>query len=186
MDNSTRERAIAIIRDCANRQRGDLLKAVFDLRHNALPGDERLVYPLLDHPDDGIVASALYSLVEVHGQLSHLVKRVYDFAWGDPRDSGEMPIQSEAIRILAECAKADLAVAAELCRIAEDENVSDVPRKDAWQFLAGLFGVEWLPSYSTEMIMNPMSQQSEEIRTRIRQAVPRTLCIRPVNDVGML
>jgi hypothetical protein len=166
-----RQQAIETITDYRNQNRSDLLKAIFDLRHDARSDDKSLLYPLLEHSDDGVVASALYSLFEVYNEKSELLPLIQKLAWGDSRDCGEMPIQSMAILILSRLAKSNPQIIDQLREIAEDLSIGECPRKDAWQALAGLYGVEWFRSNSTEMIMHPESEASEAIRKRIRVAM---------------
>jgi hypothetical protein len=166
-----RQQAIETITNYRNQNRSDLLKAIFDLRHDARNDDKSLLYPLLEHSDDGVVASALYSLFEVYNEKSELLPLIKKLAWGDSRDCGEMPIQSMAISILARLAKSDLPIIDQLRAIAEDHGTGECPRTDAWRSLAGLYGVEWPRSNSTEMIMDPESEASEAIRRRIRAAM---------------
>lgn len=166
-----RQQAIATITDYRNQNRSDLLKAIFDLRHDARSDDKSVLYPLLEYSDDGIVASALYSLFEVYNERSELLPLIQKLAWGDDRDCGEMPIQSMAISILSRLAKADSQFISQIWEIAEDPSISECSRERAWQELADIFGVEWNPSNTAEMIMDPESEASEAIRKQIRDAM---------------
>jgi hypothetical protein len=169
--HSPRENILRILKESGQHDRAELLKALYDIRYNTGDGDEALVYPLLDHPDDGVVASVLFTLwhsYDVRGDIAPTIRRL---AWGDDRDQMDMPIQTMAITLLSEIAKSDSAALAELRAIAEDASTSDIPRKRAWQCLAELFGVEWLSGYSEEMIMTPDGTKSEEIREIVRRAI---------------
>ncbi len=169
--SNLRQQAIEVITDFRNQNRSDLLKAIFDLRHDAHIGDKPVLYPLLEHSDDGVVASALYSLFEVYNERSELLPLIKKLAWGDRRDCGEMPIQSMAISILSRLARSDPQVIKQLREIAEEPSIAECPRKNAWQSLADLYGVEWTRNDSSEMIMDPESVASEAIRNRIRDAM---------------
>lgn len=169
--HSPRELVLRILKESGQHDRADLLKALYDIRYNTGDGDEAVLYPLLDHPDDGVVASALFTLwhsYDVRAEMSPTIRRL---AWGDDRDQMDMPIQTMAITLLSEIAKSDSAALAELTAIAEDTKTSDIPRNRAWHCLADHFGVEWLSDYSDEMIMTPESDKSEEIRQIIRRAI---------------
>ena len=170
-DPKLRQQALATINDQQNRNRSDLLKAVFDLRHDARKEDKTLLYPLLEHADDGVVASTVYSLFEVYDEKTELLPLIRRLAWGDERDRGEMPIQFMAISILSRLAKSDPEIISQLREIAEDPRVSECPRTSAWQALADLYGLEWDRSYASEMIMDPESEVSEAIRRKIRNAM---------------
>jgi hypothetical protein len=170
-DPALRQQSLEVLKDYKRRNRSEMLKAVFDLRHNAKNGDEAILFPLLEHPDDGVVASTLYSLFEIYGQQVELEPMIRRLAWGDNRDCGEMPIQSMAISLLSKIGRSDYIAQEQLKQIAEDVSASDVPRKLAWQCLAELHGVEWLPQYSEEMIMSPESDESERIRESIRRTM---------------
>ena len=125
----------------------------------------------MNHQDDGVVASVLYSLVNVFDEIPNLTSLIRRLAHGDERDTGEMPIQSMAIILLAQTANDDIAALGELLQIAQDTATAEVPRKQAWQCLADIYGVEWLLQYSEELIIDPESSRSEEIRNIIRNAM---------------
>lgn len=171
MGEDIRRQAISVIQSAKDRSRSELLKALFDLRHNAERGDETMLYPLLEHADDGVVASALYSLYWVHDQKRQLRKTIGRLAWGDPRDVEDMPIQTRAINLLGDYARADPVAHQELERIAECVDIVDVPRKAAWHVLADIHGIEWARADTEEMIARPDSEKSEQIRERIRRAI---------------
>jgi hypothetical protein len=168
-DYALRDKAIKILNECKHHDRASIFKAIFDLDHNAKLGDEKYLYPLLEHTDDGIVSNALYALYEVFEQKVELDSLVRKMAWGDERDCDEMPIQTMAIRRLCEIARKDSTALEQLKLIAEDDTVYDCPRQQAWHCLAELFNVEWYPKFTEEMIMSPQSNNSELIRESIRK-----------------
>jgi hypothetical protein len=166
------QRALGVIRQHKRHDRADLLKAIFDVRHDAMPGDETLLYRLLDESgDDGVVASALDALFEVFGQETRLTPLIQKLAWGDNRDCGEMPIQCLAICLLARCANSSPELLLQIRAIGENQEMAECPRKEAWQQLASVFGVDWFRDWTAEMIMDPTSDKSEQIRIRIRAAM---------------
>lgn len=144
---------------------------MYDIRYNTGEGDEAVLYPLLNHPDDGVVASALFTLWHSYDVRADIAPTIRRLAWGDERDQMDMPIQTMAINLLSANAKSDSSALEELRTIAEDSSTSDIPRTTAWQRLAEQFGVEWLPEYSEEMIMSPESETSGEIRQIVRRAI---------------
>ena len=169
--SNPRKSALKIIQNQEQYDRAQILNAIFDLRHSATLGDEAFLYPLLQHPDDGIVASVLYSLVNVYEKRTELEGLLRQLAWGDERDCGEMPIQSIAISSLSQVAKQNYEILHQLQEIAESLSVSDVPGERAWKELATLFGVEWKKGYTAEMIQDPDSEESERIRDLVRAAM---------------
>lgn len=170
-DNPARRDILRVLSNINDYARGDVLKALHDLRYNTGDGDEVILNQLMEHEDDGVVASVIFTLWHAYGQRKLLEPQIQQLAWGDVRDSGEMPIQSMAITLLAEMAKTDSAAHEELKQIAEDQTTADVPRKNAWQFLAEMHGVDWSRDYSNEMIMSPESDTSESIRQQVRMAM---------------
>lgn len=160
-----------ILKESRQHGKAELLKALYDIRYNTGDGDEAIVYPLLDHPDDGVVASTLFTLWHSYDVRADIESTIRRLAWGDDRDQMDMPIQTMAITLLSEIAKSDSAALAELRAIAEDTATRDIPRTQAWHRLAEHFGIEWLSDYSEEMIMTPESEKSEEIREIVRQAI---------------
>jgi hypothetical protein len=171
IDQSVRKGALEILQQPEGKARSKLLKAIFDLRHNGVSGDESILFPLLNHEDDGVVASTLYSLWEVYGRADELVSLVRDLAWGDDRDTGEMPIQCMAISLLSRLAKDDFEVRIQLQEIAEDSEIALIPCMRAWEALAESYGAPWQHDYADELVLRPDSEASEAIRSQIRQLV---------------
>lgn len=170
-DSKNRIQAISILKNCTIHDREQIIKAIFDVSHDPKHGDEALLLSLLDHLDCGIVAYALYYLFEFYNQKEQLLPLVQQFAMGDERDNFEMPIQSQAIRLLSLQAKSDPKIVALLTMIAEDPSVNEVPSKNAWLSLAEIHGVEWTRRDTEEMIDYPDSETSEAIRAKIRNAM---------------
>jgi hypothetical protein len=169
--HSPREHILRILKESGQYGRAELLKALYDIRYNTGDGDEAVVYTLLEHPDDGVVASALFTLWHSYDVRAEIESTIRKLARGDDRDQMDMPIQTMAITLLSEIARSDSAALAELRAIAEDTTTSDIPRNRAWHLLAEHFGVDWLADYSEEMILRPESKKSEDIREIVRQAI---------------
>jgi len=170
--DAVREKAIRTITDAANRSELEVHNAVIDLRRNAERGDEEMLWPLLDYDDDMVVAATLFALFHVFGQKSDLKDLIFKLAAeGDPRDIGIMPIQCEALRILASLAKSDTNALATLRQVAENTSAADTTKECAWRELAELHGLEWSDKYSGSLIGDPESAESERIRERIRAAI---------------
>jgi len=140
--HSTREQVLTILKKNDQHDRAELLKALYDIRYNTGDGDEAVLYPLLDHPDDGVAASALFTLWHSYDVRADIAPTIRRLAWGDERDQMDMPIQTMAINLLSAIAKSDSSALEELRAIAEDFTTSDIPRTTAWERLAEQFGVE--------------------------------------------
>lgn len=169
--NSKHDEAAAILSDPKRHTRQKVYNAVLDLRRNSpVPSDKSLLEPLMAYDDDMIVAAVLYSLTNVYGTASDYRSQIMALKDGDARDTGEMPIQTQAIEGLCDLAKTDSVALSELWKIAESSEVADCPRARAWQCLARQAEVEWSRDDTESMVWDPNSGKSEEIRNRIRSA----------------
>lgn len=168
-----RKEALDIIQNWENRTDIDVYKAVLDLRFDARHGDEALLYPLLNHDDEMVVAAALCSLIAVYDKQGELKRILFKFAEGDPRDTTEMPIQCAAIRFLADIAKTDQEAYRKIQQVAENVDTTEVPMARAWSVLAKLHGLKWEDKYSDIMIEDPNSEKSKELKKWVREAIDR-------------
>lgn len=166
-----RAEIVRVLKEAAYHDRAAILKALYDIRYNTGDGDEEILFPLFDHPDAGVVASALFTLWHSYDVRSTLEPMIRRFAQGDDRDEMDMLIQTMAIALLAEIAKSDSMALEQLKSLAEDIKTHYMPRLEAWQCLAEHYGVEWLSDFTEEMIMRPESEECEEIREKIRRAM---------------
>jgi HEAT repeat protein len=171
INQTVRKQALTIIDDRANRPSAEILKAIFDLSHNAEKEDEAVLYELLEHNDDSIVASAIFSLFNVFGLHERIKELIHTLALGDSRDRGDMPIQSTAIRLLGLMTKSDSQAYPRLRQIAESPLVGDVPKKEAWKCLADYHGLPWTRDESEILISEPEGDQAQKIRRRIREVI---------------
>lgn len=172
MSNQVRERALRVLEEHENASSSTQIhNAVIDLRRNAEKGDEKILYPFLDHPDAMVVAATLYTLFDVHSMKHQLRGLVEKLVGGDPRDDMAMPIQTTAISLLARFGREDASAVNMIALIAEQEMKNDAVDACAWKELAEMHGLEWLGKYTDELMMNPDSVESEEIRNRVRNAM---------------
>lgn len=165
-----RQRLLDTLENYEHHNDTELLKALYDIRYNTGAGDEVYIFRLFAHQSDAVVASALFTLWHAYGLRDAIAPLIKKFAWGDVRDCMEQPIQSMAVTLLVELAKSDPSAYDEVRAIAEDASVGECPRNRAWQGLAEIHGVEWLPRYSNEMLESPDSMESEQIRVLVRNA----------------
>ena len=173
--DSKHDEAAAILSDPKRYTRQKAYNAVLDLRRNSpVPSDKALLEPLMAYDDDMIVAAVLYSLINVYGSPSEYRSQIMAQKGGDRRDTGEMPIQTQAIEGLSELAKTDSVALSELWKIAESTEVAECPRARAWHCLARHAKVEWDREDTETMVWDPNSEQSEQIRNRIRTAFQNT------------
>lgn len=172
MNGDARQRWIAILRNPDAYDRAEVFEALFKFYHAPMPGDEELIYPLLEYEDPWVAAQALYALCEVYDRRNELRDLIFQWSFGDPRDLMELPIQCEAIERLADLAvDGDREAYDRIWEIAEDPTIDEIPRERAWKCLAELHQVPWSDEYLDEMIDHPFSEASEEIRNRIREAI---------------
>lgn len=171
MSADTRERALSIL--CMPMEHSALTihNAIVDLRHNAASGDEELLQSYLDFPDDMVVSATLFAMIHVYRHVPSLLELLLQFAEGDSRDSGEMPIQTQAIEGLALYAPDDHRALAKLLSVARSKATPEAPRARAWKCLADLFGVPWKSEYTYNMIWDPESESSQAIRDTVITAV---------------
>ena len=173
--HNRRFRAIEVLSSAKLHSPLGVYKAVLDLRRNEpQPSDEKLLLPLLDYDDDMVVAAVLYSLVKVHGTPQTRRDLIMKFKDGDPRDTGQMPIQTLAIEMLAELAVCEEDAVEHLWGIAENREILECPRARAWECLARLAKLDWEEHYTKAMVWDPESANSERIRCRIRMAFNRS------------
>ncbi len=168
--SNVRDRAVGILQQVSQHSRLEVYCAVVDLRRNPESGDERLLIPLLDYDDEMTVAATLFALTHVYGTPEAYRDLVFRFADGDPRDTGEMPIQTAAIERLKSLATNDREALNKVWELAENSAVAECPRACAGRCLSKLVDVQWRREYTEAMIWDPESQESEKIRERIRAA----------------
>lgn len=171
MTNLSHHDALLVLSNAASHDREKLFEALYSIRQGMQASDVGILRRLLDHDDADIVASTLSTLWYAYGVTSELMPFILAKVWGDDRDCMEMPIQTQAIVLLGEVARHDKTSFDKLVAVAENVTASDIPRKRAWQSLAGIIGFAWQPEYSQEMILTPNSEQSERIREQIRSAI---------------
>lgn len=172
MTHSSRQRWEEVLKHYFDYDPSEVFEALFKLHHDPMPGDEELIYPLLQHEDPWLVAQALYALCEVYDHRQELRDLIFQWSLGDPRDLMEMPLQCGAINRLADlAADGDREAYERLWEIAEDVRMAAVARERAWAKLAQLHDVEWSDRDLEEMIDNPFSEASERIRERIRKEI---------------
>ncbi len=172
MSNEIRKKALYILENYENASSTTQIhNAVIDLRRNAIVGDERVLYAFLEHHDAMVVSATLYTLFEVHSQQQKLRELVEEMAGGDPRDDMAMPIQTTAITLLARFGKDDAPALKRIVEIAERKEKNESADACAWLELSTMHGVEWSGKYTDELMMNPESEASEQIRNRIRGAI---------------
>jgi hypothetical protein len=145
--------------------------AVIDLRRDPEPGDEELLKKCLDYPDDMVVSAVLFALIHVYASGPDLKELLLRFADGDPRDNGEMPIQTQAIEGLALYAREYAPALSKLLEVASKNDSAEAPRARAWKCLAELFGVPWQRDFTDAMIWDPESEKSEAIRKKVLSAI---------------
>lgn len=169
IQHNNREHILEVLKTYSGRDRAELLKALYDIRYNTGKGDDAIIVPLLSHVDDGVVASAMFTLWHSYNARSLIEPLARKLSLGDERDRMDMPIQSMAITLLSELAGTDASARAQLLSIAEDENVNDSPRTCAWERLAYISAAPWKSEYTEELIMSPMSETSNCIRNGVRK-----------------
>lgn len=177
MNQNVRRAALAVLEDHRKRSNASIHNAIVDLRRNAKLGDEKILEPFLDHSDPMVVAATLYTLFEVHDQkkkLRPLLERLASEIDVREEDELDHPIQCMSIALIGSLGVSDSAAMKFIVAVAEDRSVPAVPRKRAWQVLAENCGVDWPSSASEEMIFNPESQESEQLRDKIRKAIGST------------
>jgi hypothetical protein len=172
MYESSRKKWIQILRKHDNYPANKVYEALFKLHHDPSPGDEELIYPLLEHKDPYVAKQALYALFEVYEHRKELRDIIFRLSLGDCRDECEMPLQCQAIYLLSElAASGDREAYERLWEIAEDPSMHESPRTRAWHELAKLHAVEWSDRDLEELIDDPFGEASEAIRHRIREAI---------------
>lgn len=170
--SNMREESIRILNAPGKNSSISIYKAVIDIRrNNPMPGDLEILLPLIDYHDDMVVAEVLYSLTHVYGSVEDYRDLVFKLSDGDGRDTGEMPIQTEAIECLSLLANNDNNAYNQLLKISESNSTAECPRSRAWKCLARLAGCEWKEDFSAAMIMDPGSDKSNAIRAKVRMAL---------------
>lgn len=171
MSTGVRENALSVLMTPEQHSALTVHNAVIDLRRNAEAGDEHLLRKYLDYPDDMVVSAVLFALIHVYESVPDLLVLLLRFADGDSRDNGEMPIQSQAVKGLAQYSREKPVALRKLLSVANNPGTPDVPRATAWECLAELFGVSWQREYSDAMIWDPESEISISIRMEVLAAV---------------
>ncbi len=168
-----RAHGLSVLREIERHSPTEIHNAVLDVRRNPRPEDKPLLEPLLEHDDPMVVAATLYALTHVYDTVEDFRDLVMKLAQGDPRDDGEMPLQTEAIQDLADLASRDPDALELLWQIAEDAGTDECARESTWFRIAHLFDIEWKREYSEALIWDPDGPKSKEIMSRIRAAAGR-------------
>lgn len=171
MNGAIRNKALKVLRNATSHSELDVYKAIVDLRRHGKSGDERLLVEFLEFPDEMVVAATLYSFLHVYKPPRDLLDRLIQFAGGDSRDTGEMPIQSQAIEGILMYAREESEALCTLIQVADNDSTAEAPRARAWQCLAESFGVPWDKEYIEVMILDPESEQSQTIREMVSNAI---------------
>lgn len=168
---TNRADAINVIKSRDTAHPIDLYKAIFALQRDPKPHDESLLEPLLNEKDEMVVSATLFALVNIYDQAKLLKEQILQMSKGDERDTGEMPIQAQAIESLAVLAEREPELRGKLLEIAEDESMAEAPRARAWQCLARLADLPWSRKFTEDLIFSPDSKLAEQIKEPIRHAL---------------
>jgi len=171
MTSDLRDKALSILRMPDGHSPLSVHNAIVDIRRNAKPGDEDLLCSYLAYPDDMVVSAVLYALIHIYQPIPGLLNLLLGFASGDLRDTGEMPIQTQAVESLLLYSRKNPEAISKLLSVAKDAATSEAPRARAWKCLAELFGVPWQPEFTRRMIQDPESEQSRSLQDVILKAV---------------
>lgn len=165
-----RPSVIDALRDYRELDSRYLLPAIYVLREHPAPGDEALLYPLLDSTDDDVVAEALYTLCVYYEQFERLRPFIVQAAFGDPRDPDGFTIQRTAIELLGRLASHDQQALEVLWQVAENRKTSPYALADVWEWLAKHYRVPWSSKDYKLILWLGLTQETEPIRARIRKA----------------
>lgn len=171
MNQELRDKALRVLKDAASHSPTEVHNAVVDLRRNGKSGDEPLLQQALDFPDEMVASAALFALIHVYESPPDILDILMRCADGDSRDTGEMPIQTQAVEGLAVHGRRNPTAVAKLIKVAKCESTPEAPRARAWKCLAELFGVPWVREYSDAMIWDPQSVKSEAIRELVLESI---------------
>jgi len=155
-----------------------VVSSIQGLMHVADIGDEKYLIPFIDCDNQSIASEALSMLWMYYPTVFHIKDRIVEFATAYPKnDEEENLLQLCAIRALEHYAAKDTSMFFLLVEIAErygelpDTFEAHQANVSAWEALANLTGEKISGKEETELTWNILSDLSEKIRERIRQAV---------------
>ena len=180
MNDDVREKALAILARPAEHSPSSIHNAIVDVRRSAKPGDEALLGRFLDHSNEMVVSATLFALIHVYKPEPGRLSLLLHYAEGDHRDTGEMPIQTQAIEGLCLFSRTNPEALSKLMTVAKNAATTEAPRARAWKCLAELFGVPWERAFTTGMIDDPDAPPLPRLEDAILAAIDARQC-RPMH-----